>query len=125
MLLNIGSPAGRRMVNFSFTNSIVSAGKYPVWSTGGQNCAKADVPTTTFDACFNQYRVTHNAIIDAGGNWPSGNFFPKDTKAVGFVDYVNGNYHLRPNSPFKAKGSDGKDLGADVDGIMTAIAGVR
>ncbi|HEY7095803.1 MAG TPA: hypothetical protein VH437_03715 [Terriglobales bacterium] len=126
MLLNIGSPAGRRMVNFSFTNSIVSAGKYPVWSTGGpQNCAKADVPTTTFDACFTPYRVTHNAIIDTGGNWPSGNFFPKDTKAVGFVDYVNGNYHLRPNSPFKSKGSDGKDLGADVDGIMTAIAGVR
>jgi len=126
MLLNIGSHAGRRMANFSFTNSIISAGKYPVWSTGGpQNCAKADVPTTTFEACFTQYRVTHNAIIDAGGHWPTGNFFPKDMKAVGFVDPENGDYHLRPNSPFKAKGSEGKDLGADVNSIMTAIAGVK
>jgi hypothetical protein len=129
MLLNVGGTSDRRMVNFSFTNSIVSAGKYPVWSTGGQqNCAKADVPSTTFDACFTPYRVTHNAIIDAGGNWPSGNFFPKDAKAVGFVNFADGNggdYHLRPNSPFKNKGSDGKDLGADVDAVLAATAGVK
>lgn len=129
MLLNIGGSSERRMVNFSFTNSIVNAGKYPVWSTGGQqNCAKADVPSTTFDACFTQYRVTHNAIIDGGGDWPKGNFSPKDAKAIGFVNFADGNggdYHLRPNSPYKGKGSDGKDLGADVDAVMKAIAGVR
>jgi hypothetical protein len=129
MLLNIGAMPEKRMVNFTFTNSIVNGGKYPVWSTGGQkNCARADVPSTTFEACFTQYRVTHNAIIDAGGNWPSGNFFPKDAKAVGFVSFSEGNggdYHLRANSPFKNKGTDGKDLGADVDAVMTAIAGVK
>ena len=126
MLLNIGGTPDRKMVNFSFTNSIVSAGKYPVWSTGGhQNCAKADIPSTTLEACFTQYRFTHNAIIDAGRNWPSGNFFPKDAKAVGFVDFAGGDYHLSPTSPFKNKGTDGRDLGADVDGVLSAIAGVR
>jgi len=117
------------MVNFSFTNSIVNAGKYPVWSTGGDtNCAAADIPTTTFDACFKPYKFTRNAIIDPTGSWPSGNFFPKDAKAVGFVNFADGNggdYHLRPNSPFKGKGTDGKDLGADVDKILAAIEGVR
>ena len=129
MLLNIGTTRDRPMVNFSFTNSIVNAGKYPVWSTGGDtNCAAADIPTTTFEACFKGYKFTRNAVIDPTGSWPSGNFFPKDAKAVGFVNFANGNggdYHLRPNSPFKGKGTDGKDLGADVDAVLAAVAGVQ
>ena len=42
------------MKNFVFTNSIVSAGKFPVWSTGGgpANCAFHDIPLTTFNACL-------------------------------------------------------------------------
>jgi len=32
---------------------------------------------------------------------------------------------LRPNSPFKGKGTDGKDLGADVDAVLAAVAGVQ
>ena len=119
------------MKNFVFTNNIVTAGTAPVWSTGGgpANCAFHDVPRTTFDACFRGYTVAANAIIDAPpGNWPTNNFFPKSAGAVKFANYNGGNggdYHLQSSSPYKGKGTDGKDLGADVDAIRAATAGVE
>jgi hypothetical protein len=47
--------------------------------------------------------------------------------AVQFVNYNNGiggNYQLLPSSPYKNAGSDGKDLGADIDTILSETAGV-
>jgi hypothetical protein len=47
---------------------------------------------------------------------------------VGFVDYNNGdggNYELQPNSPYKNKGTDGMDLGADIVGLNAALANVE
>jgi hypothetical protein len=35
-----------------------------------------------------------------------------------------GDYHLLSGSPYKNAGTDGKDLGADIDAIDTEIAGV-
>ena len=43
------------------------------------------------------------------------------------MDFNNGNggnYQLSPTSPFKNAGTDGKDPGADIDGLQTATAGV-
>ncbi len=125
-----------QMNNFTFTNSIVNAATYPVWSTGTggtANCAIHDSPLTTFNACFSSYSFTANAIIatpSAYGTsaWPSGNFFPAAAASVQFVNYNGGNggdYHLQPSSPYKNLGTDGKDLGADVDAVESAIAGVQ
>jgi hypothetical protein len=126
---------GGPMKNFVFTNSIVNAGTAPVWSTGGgpANCAFHDDPRTTFSTCFAGSTVTANAIIEAAtgygsGSWPRGNFFPKSAGAVKFVNYNGGNagdYHLQPASPYKSKGTDGKDLGADLDAIHAATAGAE
>jgi hypothetical protein len=123
------------MKNFVFTNSIVNAGSYPVWSTGGgpANCAFRDSPLITFNACFSNYIFAANAIIDppsnaSAENWPAKNFFPAAAGAVRFVNYNGGNggdYHLQPSSRYKGKGIDGKDLGADVDAIQSATAGVE
>ena len=122
------------MKNFAFTNSIVSAGTAPVWSTGGgpANCAFHDDPRTTFSSCFAGSTVEANAIIGTpghgSGSWPPGNFFPKSASAVKFANYNGGNagdYHLQPTSPYKGKGIDGKDLGADVDAIHAATAGAE
>jgi hypothetical protein len=123
------------MKNFVFTNSVVSSGTAPVWSTGGgpANCAFHDDPRTTFSACFTDSNVAANAIIDTPpsygpGSWPRGNFFPKSAGAVKFDDYNGGNggdYHLQPASPYKGKAIDGKDLGADVDAIRAATAGAN
>ena len=122
------------MKNFVFTNSVVNAGTAPVWSTGGgpANCAFHDSPLTTFNACFSGYTFSGNAIIAPppafpAAAWPANNFFPASATALRFVNYHDGNsgdYHLQPSSPYKGKGTDGKDPGADVDAIDTATTGV-
>jgi hypothetical protein len=38
---------------------------------------------------------------------------------------LDGDYRLAPSSKFKGKATDGRDPGADVDAVLTAIAGVR
>lgn len=124
-----------KMKNFVFTNSIVNAGKYPVWSTGSggsNNCAVHDSPLTTFNACFSPYTFTSNAIIAPtkafpASTWPGGNSFPASAGDVRFVNYNAGNggdYHLQTSSPYKGAATDGKNLGADVDAILSATAGV-
>jgi hypothetical protein len=81
---------------------------------------------------------THNAIIGASGQWPGENFFPKNEDSVGFVNYNHGNdgdYHLckaknqpsscKAASPYVHAGSDGRDLGADIDAVETATRGAE
>lgn len=126
---------GGPMKNFVFTNNIVNAGKTPVWSTGGgpTNCAFHDLPLTTFSACFSDSTFAANAIIDPPSNfppstWPSKNFFAGSASSVKFVNFQGGNggdYHLQSSSPYRGKGTDGKDLGADVDKIRAATAGAE
>ncbi len=123
------------MSNFIFTNNLINAGTYPVWSTGNggsTNCAYYDVPLTTFDDCFVSSTFSTNAMIappaGAPTGWPSGNFFPASAAVVQFVNYNGGNggdYELLPSSPYKNKGTDGMDLGADIVALDSAIAGVE
>lgn len=119
------------MKNFVFTNSIVNAGIHPVWSTGGgpANCAFHNSPLITFNECFTSSIFAANAIIESPmASWPDKNFFPSSAGAVRFANYNGGNggdYHLQPASPYKGKGTDGKDLGADLDAIHSATAGVE
>ena len=124
-----------QMKNFVFTNSIVNAGLYPIWSTGGgaTNCAASDSPLIAFNACFSSYTFSANAIVATPpahppAKWPAKNFFPEAVGAVRFVNYnggKSGDYHLQLSSPYKGKGTDGKDLGADVDAVNSATAGVE
>ena len=55
----------------------------------------------------------------------AGNAFPASAAAAQFVNYNNangGDYHLLPRA---LTGSDGKDLGADINAVQAAIAGVN
>lgn len=71
-------------------------------------------------------QFTNNAvIIDTQGTpYPAGNFFPKAASFVGFENYAGGDFRLSLVSPFKGKGTDGKDIGADVSVIEAAVRGV-
>jgi uncharacterized repeat protein (TIGR01451 family) len=120
-----------KMSNFFYTNNLVRAGEYPVWSSGGKtNCAYSGVPVIVLNNCFDPYAYVSNALISSPANyppsrWPSRNYFPPDPAAVQFVNYNDGNggnYQLQPTSPYKNAGTDGKDLGADIDAIQAAIA---
>jgi hypothetical protein len=122
------------MWGLTFTNNLVVAGAYPVWSAGGgpANCAFSDVPVIAVPACFSSYSFSSNGIISSPAafppsKWPAQNYFPADVNSVQFVNFNHGNggdYHLMPSSPYKNAASDGKDFGADIDTLNTAISAV-
>ena len=134
-LLNVGGPTSPTMANFTFTNSIVTAGTTPVWSTGGgpSNCAYPDVPAMVLNACFAPLLFTGNIIVAqpsryAPAMWPSGNTFAASTAAAGFANFNNGNggdYQLSPASRLKDSAPENKDPGADVSTIQRETAGVN
>lgn len=121
-----------KMFNFSFTNSILSAGANQIVGTGGgpQNCSfqyNRKGPEGVLHDCFAAYAFDHNIIINGSG-WPKGNHTVGNPKDVGFVSFnggKDGDYHLLPTSKFKHAASDGKDPGADIDAINAATAGVQ
>ena len=120
------------MHGFVFTNNIVTTVRYPVWSTGGgpANCAHADVPLTSLERCFTSFKFANNVLIAdpshyPPSSWPDGNMFADDMQQVGFRYSIGGNYQLRPTSPYKNRGTDGKDLGADIVGLNEALKGVE
>ena len=123
------------MYGLVFTNNLVVTGRYPVWNTGGgeASCAYEDVPITSLSKCFATFVFGNNGLIAPPpefppSTWPASNLFPQTVDDVGFVDYNNGddgNYELQPNSPYKNKGTDGKDLGADIVGLTAALANVE
>jgi len=119
------------MYGFNLTNSIVGQALYPVWSAGGSSsCAAANLPATSLNACFTSWTFNHNAVVAttySTSQWPTGNYFPASASAVQFTNFSNGkggNYKLLSGSPYANAGSDGKDLGADINAIQAAIAGV-
>ncbi len=123
------------MYGLVFTNNLLITGQYPVWNAGGgkTNCAAKDVPITTFNACFTSFTFANNGLIASPkafppSSWPAGNMFPPEVSDVLFVNFNNGNggnYELQSSSPYKNKGLDGKDLGADVVGLNQALTGVE
>ena len=70
----------------------------------------------------------HNAMITPSqyayleGRYPKLNYFPSSIDAVDFVDYGSLDYALQATSPYAGAGTDGKDLGADYNGVTTNTA---
>jgi hypothetical protein len=106
-----------------------------MWSTGGgrANCAFYDVPVTGMNKCFTTFSFINNALSQLHRRflrptWPTQNMFPQTIPGVQFVNYNNGdggNYQLQTHSLYKNKGTDGKDLGADIVGLNAALANVE
>src|SRR5581483_7190904 len=133
MLLVGNAMTNPQMWGFNFVNSIVMLPKFPVWNKfGPSSCAVSNVPVTVLSTCFKGYSFNHNALVAPTSNyppstWPAGNAFPASASAVGFVNYNNGNggdYRLQSSSSYKNAASDGKDLGADINAIQSALSGV-
>ncbi len=81
------------------------------------------------DRYFTSPVFTHNVIeaLPSGvtpANYRAGNSFPPDWTTVQFVDWAGGDYYLQPTSPYHNAGTNGKDIGANVDAVEAATAGV-
>ncbi len=75
---------------------------------------------------YTNWTFTKNVLFGkwyTPNNYPPNNSIIANVPDVGFVEYANGNYRLSASSPYKNAGTDGKDLGADIDALEAAIAG--
>ena len=102
---------------FVYTNNVAPNGQYGVIGSGvgiGNAALKGYFPGAVFD---------RNVL--ASGNpslYPADNFFPRSLNDVGFIDEAGGNYRLRTGSKYKKAGTDGRDIGADIDAIEAAMS---
>src|SRR5580658_4893489 len=141
-LLSILNP-GAKLANFTLTNSVFSVGdrRQPIASAGGgpQSCAsrtQAQGSAAVLDACFDPYKFDKNLIVSERGSFPKGNIMvgsPEEAGVRDLKDSVSKDPRLchakGPGCPKVSPGvgaaSDGRDLGADVEALDEAIAGVE
>ncbi len=126
--LNAGtttSAAGDPTLFLTFQDNICGFGNYGVCGTGsgcGNNTINTYFPGSTFS-----YNVLIGTPGGANGNpasYPPNHWFPVGVAPVGFVDAANNDYALLPTSPYFGAGSDGTNIGADIDSLNVHTANV-
>jgi hypothetical protein len=113
--LSDGGPSTR----VRFTNNITQHAQHGIVGSGTAE------GTATLTKFFPGGVFVKNVII--GGNsslYPPQNFFPKSLSEVGFTDYREEKYGLTPSSRYRTMDTDGKALGADIQALDAATAGV-
>ena len=132
-----------KLPNFAITNSVFLVGdrRLPVVSAGGgpDACASRTQvlgSEAVLQACFDPYKFEKNLIITARGTFPKGNFVVGSPGAAGIRD-LKGTIAKDPRlchgkgqgcskaSPGARAATDGRDVGADIDAVEAAIAGVE
>jgi hypothetical protein len=101
---------------FTMTNNIAGHGEYGIIGRDhgvGNDSIAAYLPGAT---------ITRNVI--AGGKasaYPSGNFFPSVDEAGKHLD----GYRLAATSKWRRAGTDGRDLGANLDAVPQHLAALK
>jgi hypothetical protein len=97
---------------FVFTNNLA------MHNANGVHGQGRSVGQDTLDVFFPDVTFSRNVL--AGGRatrYPPSNEFPDEAEfARQFVDFAQQDYRLVPNSPYRAAGTDHKDLGANTTG---------
>jgi hypothetical protein len=142
VLLTILNP-GAKLANFTVTNSVFSIGdrRQAIASAGGgrDSCAsrsQAAGPEVVLETCFDPYKFDKNLIIGGRGFFPKGNITVGSPEAAGIRDLKNTVSRDPRLCHTKGPGCnkisagagaafDGHDLGADIDAVEAAIAGVE
>jgi hypothetical protein len=126
-VLNRGSAAVGDAVptrNLVIRNNIFGNGEY------GLTCTIGDGRK---ENCWPGLQLKRNIIVDSRVEqknsgplerlYPPGNIFRDSPEQIGFVDLMAGNYRVGSRSPAKGAGTDGKDIGVDMDLLNAALPG--
>lgn len=98
----------------TLNDNLFSEGDYGVH---GDGVGEGTVGLTTYYADF--MFAGNNLAGRSPSIYPAGNTF-FTTEQVGFMDLANGNLRLAAGSPLKNRGTDGKDVGANIDLLLAA-----
>jgi hypothetical protein len=139
VLISIFNPAsGPKMSGIKIENNIFGASQRQIASTGGgaSNCAfqfaKAG-PDGVLKNCLADDSFTGNLIVGGKGAWPASTITVKDEAAAALRNVSKADFRPcrqgdsgcgKPSPALKA-GRNGRDIGADMDAIEKATAGVR
>jgi len=96
-----------------YTNNMSAHNSYGIF---GSNFASG---LSSINAYMPDAVVRRNVLAGCSASkYPTDNFCPSVVAwKPGFVNYAAGDYHLRADSPYKNAGTDGKDLGPDIDAL--------
>ncbi len=120
---NIIMAHGKPSKRFVFRDNIVSYNDY------GYNGEQGGVGRKVLEFYFPDMSFIGNVIVNNKNLPEEYTFVPArnrlagDFQSIGFMDLQNGNYRLSPKSPFKGKGTDGKDPGVDFDMFERTFGG--
>ncbi|HRH37873.1 MAG TPA: T9SS type A sorting domain-containing protein, partial [Flavobacteriales bacterium] len=119
------SAGGDPTLYLTFQDNICGYGAYGVCGTGA-GCGNGTI-NTYFPGSTFSYNVLIGTPGGPNGNpasYPPNHWFPAGTAPVGFVDVAGNNYALLPSSPYFGAGSDGTNIGADIDSLNSYTANV-
>jgi PKD repeat protein len=115
---NIVTADGTAHTGFVYTNNITPHNDYGFMGSG--RSVGNDSINYYFPGCY----LTKNVIIGGSATiYPAGNYFPASIGDVLFTDISNDNYRLATGSPYENAGTDGRDIGVDMDSVVAAIGG--
>jgi uncharacterized protein (TIGR03437 family) len=111
--------ADKPNIGLIFTNNITPHNTYGVI---GSN---SEPGLDTLNRFFPQFKFQSNIIINTSTDYdsklyPTANFFISTFDKVGFVNMAAQNYRLSPSSPYKSAGTDGQDIGCNIDVLMAS-----
>jgi hypothetical protein len=104
---------------FVFRDNIVGGGIYGVKGPGLTS------GSVSINACMpGGFFLGNVLILPNASGYPEGNFYTASVDRLGFEDAAALDFRVKAGSPIKRRASDGKDIGADVEALNAAIAGV-
>lgn len=76
----------------------------------------------TLDYVSSSWSFRNNAMRQSGALYPQDSEYPHNIGAYRFEDAEADDFRLKPNSPYYQGGTDGKDIGADIDELNRRLA---
>jgi hypothetical protein len=105
-------------------NNIFERGEFGIFGSGvGEGTNALNTYTTGYTFEKNVILGAPASVYPSQSCAPASTCYPATLDDVGFVDWPNDDYRLAASSPYNDAGTDGKDIGADVEAVLTATEG--